>query len=455
MGTSGGGRARWASFGAGAAGRFACLLRGGRNSALARLRRARYGALMIDQSDSPDQPDAPETGRPVARLKPKLGKRFFSGAPWIYQDELVMDRRTRKIAPGTVGEIQDADRTPLGLFSINVDSGIAGRLLDRDPEAEIDFGWIAERLARALDLRARLFDAPFYRLVHAEGDHLPGLVIDRFGDAAVMQPNAAWADARAELIAEALIKVTGVKTVYLNAGSRARTLEGLTGDSRLLAGALDGPVEVAMNGATYLADLEGGQKTGLYFDQRPNHAFVARLAKDAKVLDVFSHVGGFGLAALAGGAASALAVDGSEPALALATEGAARSGFGDRFATRKADAFDALTALAGEGEQFDCVICDPPAFAPAKSALQRGLRAYGRVARLASHVTAPGGYLTLCSCSHAADLDAFREACLRGIAQAGREAQVLRIGGAGPDHPAHSGLPETTYLKAISFRLDG
>ena len=410
-----------------------------------------YGARMTEDDDIPLEAGA----RPVLRLKPKAGRRFFAGAPWVYQDELVLDRRTRKIPAGAVAELQDAERKPLGLVAVNLESGISGRLLDRDPGAEIDGAWLRTRIARALALRERLFDTPFYRLIHAETDGLPGVIVDRFGDACVMQPNAAWADQRAEEIAQALREVTGVSTVMLNAGSRARGLEGLTGETRLISGALEGPVEVPMNGAVYLADLLGGQKTGLYFDQRPNHAFVARLCRGARVLDVFSHVGGFALAALAGGADSALAIDGSEPALALASEGARRSGFEGRFSVRRADAFDALTELGEAGERFDVVICDPPAFAPSKSALQNGLRAYARVARLAARVTGPGGYLTLCSCSHAADPSAFRAACVRGIEQAGRQAQLLRAGEAGPDHPDHPGLAETSYLKALTYRLDG
>ena len=146
-----------------------------------------------------------------------------------------------------------------------------------------------------------------------------------------------------------------------------------------MTGALDGPVPVAMNGATYMADLTGGQKTGLFFDQRDNHAFVQRLVKGRRVLDVFSHVGGFSLAALAGGASQALAVDSSAPALELAGQGAAAMGAGDRFATRKGDAFDVMTALAEEGERFDVVVCDPPAFAPNRQALESGIH-------LAAHV---------------------------------------------------------------------
>jgi 23S rRNA (cytosine1962-C5)-methyltransferase len=171
------------------------------------------------------------------------------------------------------------------------------------------------------------------------------------------------------------------------------------------------------------------------------------------VLDVFSHVGGFGLAALAGGAASALAVDGSEAALALARDGAAQMGQGARFATRKGDAFEVLEAMAREEATFDLVICDPPAFAPSKQALEAGLRAYERVARLAAPLVAEGGYLGLCSCSHAADLARFRGACIRGIGRAGRAAQLIHTGFAGPDHPQLPQLAESGYLKALFFRL--
>jgi 23S rRNA (cytosine1962-C5)-methyltransferase len=392
--------------------------------------------------------------RPVIRLRPKAGRRFRTGAPWIYADELVLDRRTRALAPGTVAELQDENREPLGLVGFNANSVIAARLLDRDSGAEIDAEWFAVRLRRALRLRERTHDAPFYRLVHAEADGLPGVVIDRYGDAAAIQPNAAWADARVDALAEALRAVAGVTTVAMNGTSRIRSLEGLPEETRVIAGALDGPIPVPMNGATYMADLAGGQKTGLFYDQRPNHALVAGFARGETVLDVFSHVGGFGLAALAGGAASALAVDGSAPALELAAEGARRMGAADRFETRKADAFDALTALGKEGARFGVVVCDPPAFAPTKQALQAGLRAYRKVARLAAPLVAEGGILCLCSCSHAADLEAFRRVCAEGIYQAKREGVLIHAGRAGPDHPTHLALPETSYLKALVFALD-
>ncbi|MCB2110375.1 MAG: class I SAM-dependent rRNA methyltransferase [Defluviimonas sp.] len=393
---------------------------------------------------------------PVVRLRPKVDPRSIRhGFPWVYADQLVIDRRTRALAPGSFATLEDAERRPLGCVTVNPGSKIVARMMDRDPGARIDRDWIAARIDRAQALRERLYDAPFYRLVHAEADGLPGVVIDRFGAAAVIQPNAAWAERMVEDIADALIEVSGVANVVKNGTGRARGPEGLAEETLIQRGTLDGPVPVAMNGATYMADLVGGQKTGLFFDQRPNHAFAARLARGGRVLDVFAHVGGFALACLAAGAETALAVDASAPALALAAEGAAASGVGARLATRRGDAFAEMEALAGEGARFDLVICDPPAFAPAKPALEAGLRAYERVARLAAALVAPGGYLCLCSCSHAADLAQFRTASARGIGRGGRRAQLLHTGFAGPDHPQLPQLAESGYLKALFFRLDG
>ena len=393
--------------------------------------------------------------RPVVRLIPKANARAIRhGAPWVYANELVTDRRTKKLEPGTLARLEDAERRPLGLVAVNPMSKIIARMLDSDPEAVPDQAWFEARLARALALRARLHDAPFYRLVHAEADGLPGVVIDRFGDTCVVQPNAAWAERLLGPLCAALLATTGCTNVLKSASGRTRALEGLDDASGVLAGAApDAPVPVPMNGATYMADLTGGQKTGLFYDQRPNHAFAAGLARDARVLDVFSHVGGFSLAALAQGAAQALAVDGSAPALDLARKGAEASGVADRFETRQGDGFDTLAALAGEGARFDLVICDPPAFAPSRNALDAGLRAYERIARLAAPLVAEGGYLVLCSCSHAADLQQFRSASIRGIGKAGRQGILLHTGFAGPDHPQLPQLAESAYLKALFFRL--
>ena len=394
---------------------------------------------------------------PTLRLRPNAKPQAIRhGFPWVFADEAVLDRRTRALPPGAFAVLEDAERRPLALVTVNPASKIVGRVMDADPGARIDGDWLRARIGRALALRERLHDAPFYRLVHAEADGLPGLVIDRFGDSAVIQPNAAWADAMAGQIAAALADVAGVATVILNGQGRARGLEGLDERTEVLLGAAPtAPVPVAMNGAVYLADLMGGQKTGLFYDQRPNHAFAQRLARGAAVLDVFSHVGGFGLAALAAGAARATCVDGSAAALELAQGGAAATGAGERLEILQSDAFKAMERMAGEGRRFDLVVCDPPAFAPSKPALEAGLRAYERVAKLAAPLVAPGGYLALCSCSHAADLAQFRNVSARGIGRAGRRGVLIHTGQAGPDHPTLPQLAETGYLKALFFRLDG
>ena len=391
----------------------------------------------------------------VIRLKPKAdARKIRHGAPWVFDNELVLDRRTKAIAKGEIVLLEDAERAPMGLVGFNAESRISARMLERDVRVVIDAGWFKAKLQKALDMRKRLYAQPFYRLVHAEADGLPGVVIDRFGDTVVLQPNAAWAEARLDMLCEALEGLDGITTILKNASGRARGLEGLNDESAVLAGAApSGPVPVQMNGATYMADLTGGQKTGIFFDQRDNQAFAAKLSQGADVLDVFSHVGGFGLAALAQGAKSALAVDGSAAALELATAGATASDMAERFETRISDAFDALAALAEEGRKFDVVICDPPAFAPSKKALDAGLRAYERIARLAAVLVKEGGYLGLCSCSHAADLGKFRAASSRGIGRAGRVSQLIHTGFAGPDHPLMPQLAESGYLKALFYRL--
>ncbi|NKX43927.1 RSP_2647 family RNA methyltransferase [Roseicyclus persicicus] len=398
---------------------------------------------------------APPFALPVLRLKPKAdARRIRHGHPWAWADDLVLDRRSRAVPAGALAVLEDAERQPLGLGVATVEAKIGLRLLDRDPGAVIDGAWLTARIGAAQALRDRLYDAPFYRLVHAEGDGLPGLIVDRFGDTLVMQPNAIWLEEREAALAEALLSVTGCTTLIKNGTARARLAEGLPEVTAVLAGtAPEAPIPVPMTGATYMADVMGGQKTGLFYDQRDTHAFAARLARGARVLDVFSHVGGFALACLAAGAEAAVAVDASEPALALAGQGAAASGLGDRLTTRRGDAFAEMEALAAEGARFDLVVCDPPAFAPSKQALEAGLRAYERVARLAAPLVAEGGVLMLCSCSHAADLAKFRAACLRGIGRAGRDPRLIHTGFAGPDHPQHPQLTETGYLKALAFRL--
>ena len=392
---------------------------------------------------------------PVIRLKPKTNaQRVRHGFPWVYDNELVTDRRTKGLRPGSLAILQDHSQNILGLFAVNPNSKIFARKLSDNVGSLINADWFAQKITKALALREQLYSQPYYRLVHAEADHLPGLIIDRFKDLLVIQPNAAWVDQLMDELVEALKNVLAPTSIVINGAGRARVLEGLD-ESRCMAFG-DMPtaaIEVPMNGAIYFADVAEGQKTGIFYDQRPNHHFVQKLSSGKKVLDVFSHVGGFGLAAMANGAAEVTCVDGSQLALDLAARGASATKSDAPLEIIRGDAFDVMINMASHGKIFDIVICDPPAFAPQKASREAGLRAYERVARLASCLVADSGYLALCSCSHAADLERFRASCIRGIGRAGRQAQLIYTGGAGPDHPHHMALAESSYLKTLVFRM--
>ena len=392
---------------------------------------------------------------PVIRLKPKTNaQRVRHGFPWVYDNELVTDRRTKGLRPGSLAILQDHSQNILGLFAVNPNSKIFARKLSDNVGSLINADWFAQKITKALALREQLYSQPYYRLVHAEADHLPGLIIDRFKDLLVIQPNAAWVDQLMDELVEALKNVLAPTSIVINGAGRARVLEGLDEARRMGLGDMPtAAIKVPMNGAIYFADVAEGQKTGIFYDQRPNHHFVQKLSSGKKVLDVFSHVGGFGLSAMANGAAEVTCVDGSQPALDLAARGASATKSDVPLEIIRGDAFDVMINMASHGKIFDIVICDPPAFAPQKASREAGLRAYERVARLASCLVADSGYLALCSCSHSADLERFRASCIRGIGRAGRQAQLIYTGGAGPDHPHHMALAESSYLKTLVFRM--
>jgi 23S rRNA (cytosine1962-C5)-methyltransferase len=349
--------------------------------------------------------------------------------------------------------LADAGGALLGTGYFNPRSLIAIRLL-APPDVEIGKAFLAERLRRALALRERLYTAPFYRLVHAEGDGLPGLVIDRFGDTCVVQITTAGMEHMRDAVLAALDDVVAPSCVVLRNDVAARALEGLEQEVRVVKGVAEAPLRLEENGAVYMTDPAGGQKSGWYYDQRDNRAFMAGLSAGARVLDAFSYGGGFGILALARGAAYARALDSSESALKLARAGAEANGVGSAFDAVKCDVFAELERLAQAGERFETVIADPPPFAPARKDVEAGARAYRRLARAAALVVAPGGFLLLASCSHNMPAARFAAECASGLARAGRAASLIREAGAGPDHPAHPMLPETAYLKALVYALN-
>jgi len=399
-------------------------------------------------------PDDEVEARPVVALLPGGHRRAEGGHPWIYSNEVQMDAAAKALTPGRLVTVKRADGRPLGVAMFNPHTLLAARLLDRDAARPIGRRFLQRRLERALRLRERLYRGPYYRLVHAEADGLPGLVVDRFGAVLVVQSNTAGMAALQPLVVEALAALVAPEAIVLRNDSSARTLEGLEEEVRVALGRIDRPVTVEENGAVFGADVLAGQKTGWFFDQRDNRGFLAGLAQAARVLDLYCYSGGFAIAAARGGAASVTGIDRSEAALALAVAAAGRNGVAGVCDFHRGEVFAEAAARAAAGERFDVVIADPPAFARSKRDVPAALRGYRKLARLAAGLTAPGGCVFLASCSHNVGAAEFAEAARRGLADAGRVGRILREAGAGPDHPVHMALPESAYLKSLTLALD-
>jgi 23S rRNA (cytosine1962-C5)-methyltransferase len=389
--------------------------------------------------------------RPAITLKPREGRKARLGSPWIFSNEIVMDAAAKAVPPGALVHVKYDDGQDAGTGYFNSKSLIAVRLLARESGAAVDAVFFAGRLKRALSLREMIYAKPYYRLAHAEGDGLPGLTIDRFGDTLVLQVTTAGMEALLTPLKMALETVLSPTAIILRNDTPSRTLEGLESYVRAEKGEM-GRIAVEENGARYFADLGQGQKTGWYYDQRDNRAFIAGLANGKSVLDAYSYTGGFGILAAKSGASETVCLDSSAPALKLAEDSAAANKVA--LSAVKADVFEELERLAGQKEVFDIVVADPPPFVKSKKDLEPGAKAYRKLARLAAAVTRPGGTLLLASCSHNIPTERFAAECAAGIMRSGRKASMIREAGAGPDHPVHPMLPESAYLKSLVYALD-
>ncbi len=389
---------------------------------------------------------------PSVLLRSGEDRRVRSGHPWAFSNEILMDADAKAIPPGSLATLRSPGGEALGLVTFNPHSLIAARVLTSNPEATVDALFLGRRLAQAMALRDRLIGVPYYRLIHAEADGLPGVIIDRFGDALVVQVNTAGMELLTPVLLEALESELSPTTIVLKNDSPVRELEGLKRDTIVVKGDVSEAVELVENGAKFVADLSDGQKTGWFYDQRDNRRFMAGLAKDASVLDVFSYSGGFGVLAAARGAKSVVCIDRSQAALDAAQAAAGLNGVDRIVSFEKSEAFDALEKRAGQ--RFDVVICDPPAFVKSRKDLKTGTQGYRKMVRLAAPLVAKGGFLFVASCSHLVEPPLFTEQVRRGLRDASRNGRILRSSGAALDHPVHPGLPETAYLKALTLQLD-
>jgi 23S rRNA (cytosine1962-C5)-methyltransferase len=397
-------------------------------------------------------PDSDPADRPLIRLLPGRDRRVKAGHPWAFSNEIAMTPAAKSLPPGSLVRLEGDDGVRHGTWQFNPHSLIAARRLSHDPAAPVGAAWLRDRLATALALRGKLYDAPFYRLVHAEADGLPGLVIDRYGDALALQANTAGMEVLTPALTEALAALISPRLIVARNDTSVRILEGLPEETRLLLGEA-APAQVEEGGLRFAVDLLGGQKTGWFFDQRENRDRVAKLAPGARVLDAFCHTGGFGLRAAAAGAAQVTLLDRSTHALELAMQTASANGLSDRVESRRAEALEELERMAASGARFDIVVADPPAFAKSRKDQPAALRGYTKLARQAAALVAPGGFLFIASCSHHVAPGEFADAVIWGIGRARREGRILFQGGAGPDHPIHPLLPEGAYLKAMLFHL--
>ncbi len=396
-------------------------------------------------------PDSSQVAQlPVLRLKRNEDRRLHAGHLWIFSNEVdTQQSPLGKLKAGELVRVLAHNDRALGLAYVNPQSLICARLLStwRIP----DVAWLAARISAARALRDRLYAKPYYRLVYGESDGLPGLVVDRYGAACVVQIGTAGMELLKPQILQALKQVLRCESVLFKNDSSAREMEGLPQYVEA-EGAGDALGRVIEDDLEFQAPLTEGQKTGWFYDQAANRAALRKyVRKGARVLDVFSYVGAWGIRAAHCGAREVVCVDSSAAALELAVANAERNAV--KIQTRKQDAFECLEALAKQGSQYDVVIIDPPAFAKRKKDLPKALAAYKRLNQLAIQVLANEGILVSCSCSFHVSAEDLQEAIAKAARGADKQLQIVEMGGQAPDHPVHPAIPETRYLKAYFCRV--
>ena len=390
---------------------------------------------------------------PTIDIKRSAEPRLRKGHLWVYANELSVPPAKSGVGAGQVVTLS-LNKRVFGVGYYNPASLIAVRILDRNPNAEINTAWFQRRFEQALSLRQGLADPTHMRLVHGEADGIPGLVIDRFGDLLVAQSGTAGIDALRPHIEGALrALLPKASLLWRNLGA-ARALEGLADSTEVGFGEVADEHAVIEHGARFWFRPKSGQKTGWYYDQRENRQLIGGLAGGKRVLDVCSYLGGFAVSCAAGGAKSVLAVDGSVEALELLGRNAEQNDVAGLITTNKGDAFETLVALHAAKERFDLVIIDPPAFIKRRKDASEGVQAYRRLAALALRLVEPGGFLASYSCSHLFPREGLIEALARAAMAGHRRASIVAELHAGADHPVHPAMPETEYLKGLLARVE-
>lgn len=391
---------------------------------------------------------------PTLHLLKGAERRLRAGHHWIYNNEVDVSRSPLKqFEPGATVNAVDFRGKALGSFMVNPHALICGRLISRQSDRDWSSSLIKNRLKQALSLREMVYDEPFYRWVYGDSDGLSGLVVDRFGDVLTVQVSTAGMERLLEKIIEHLIRLVQPRGILVKNDGKMRSVEGLESYVKVVYGEVPDQVEVVENGVRFLAPLMTGQKTGWFYDHRPNRKLAAEFAEDRSVLDVFSYLGGWGLTCAAAGASEVTCVDASSQALAGVEESARLNGFEDRISTMEGDAFEVLTQLHGEKRRFDIVIVDPPAFITRRKDIDAGERAYQRLNDAAMKLVSHGGILVSASCSMHLENDRLRDMIRASARKLDRHALILAEGTQGADHPVLPAVKETRYIKSIVARV--
>ena len=393
---------------------------------------------------------------PSVRLKKGREKSVLEGHPWVFSGAL--SAVSGEPEPGDVVRVTDARGGFLAYGHFSPGSQIRLRLLSWREEEAIDEGWWRRRLDQAASLRRRLFAATAgsaYRLIHAEADLLPGLIVDRYGDFFVLQALSAGAEKNKPLIARLLGEMFAPRGIYERGDSESREIEGLKTTRGVLFGEPP-PAELTIveGGRRFVVDLISGQKTGFYLDQRANREEVAGWVEGCEVLDCFSYTGGFAIWSLARGATRVACAESSAPALELLQKNLAANGFAPgTVELLQGNAFETLRQMRDRGRSFDVIILDPPKLAPTRAHAAKAARAYKDINLLALKLLRPGGILATFSCSAGIEPAHFRQIVLWASRDARREVQILRHLSQPPDHPIRISFPESEYLKGLICRV--
>lgn len=391
-----------------------------------------------------------------AILKKGEGRLLKRGGLWIFDNEI--DRLDGEFLNGDLISVEDFDGYPMGIGVINLNSKIRIRLLSRNSEEVIDDSFWEKRVRDAVEYRLKTVDTSCCRLIFGEADYLPGFVVDKYSDILVIQSLSLGTDRYKENVLQALKKILAeynmpVRGIYERSDAKERTKEGMEFRTGFIGEPFDTKVEITENGVRYLVDVENGQKTGFFLDQKYNRLAIQRICKDAKVLDCFTHTGSFALNAGIGGAKEVLGVDVSETGVTQARENARLNQLEDRVHFQCADVFDLLPKLEQEKEQFDVVILDPPAFTKSKASVKNATKGYREINLRGMRLVKDMGYFVTCSCSHFMTYELFTQMIRQAAAAAHVTLRQVEFREQSPDHPILWAAEESYYLKFYIFQV--